>query len=65
VFVDGAVTSDVYLCLLSDEFVSFLMGCGIPVISAWFQQDGARPHTGNTVLHFFHDGLEQRVLLNR
>jgi hypothetical protein len=48
-FIDGSVNSDVYHRLLRDEFIPFLMGYGSPVISALFQQNGARPHTSNAV----------------
>jgi hypothetical protein len=44
-FMDGTVTFDVYLSLLSEESVPFLTGKGIPMNSASFQEDGARPHT--------------------
>jgi hypothetical protein len=52
VFVDGTFTSDIYISLLNDEFASFLMGYGIPVNAAWFEQDGISPHTSNAVLCF-------------
>lgn len=38
VFSDSTVTSDVCLGQLSEKFVSFLMGCGIPMTSAWFNK---------------------------
>jgi hypothetical protein len=65
VFIDDTATSDVYLSLLSDEFVPFLMGYGISMNLAWCQQGGARPHTSNAVLGFLHDVFEERVLSNR
>jgi hypothetical protein len=43
VFVDGTVTSDVYRSLLTDEFVPFLMGYGIPMNSTWCSRGGVRP----------------------
>jgi hypothetical protein len=61
VFIDGTITSGVYLSLLSDEFVPFLMGYGVPMNSAWYQQDGATSHTDNTVLLFHEDVLEKRI----
>jgi hypothetical protein len=33
--------------------------------SAWFQQDGARPHTSNAILYFLHDVCEKRDLSNQ
>jgi hypothetical protein len=45
VFIDGTVTSEVYLRLLSDEFVIFLLGYDNSINSDRFQQDGARPQT--------------------
>jgi hypothetical protein len=62
-FIDSTVTCDVCLSLLNHDFLSFLMGCVIPVISAWFQR--ARPHSSNTALHFLHDVLEETVLPNQ
>jgi hypothetical protein len=64
-FVDGEVTSDVYLSLLSDELGPLLMGYGIPANSAWLQQDGARPHTDRVVLRSLHEVFEEQVLSNR
>jgi hypothetical protein len=40
VFIDGKVTSDAYLGLLTEEFVAFLLGYGIPtklVATKWSQ----------------------------
>lgn len=59
-----AVTSDVYISLLSDEFVSFLMGYGTPLILPGLKQDGVRFHTGNAVLRYLHDFFGDKVLLN-
>jgi hypothetical protein len=58
VFIDGTVTSHVYLSLLSDGFIPVLMGYGIPMDPAWSQQDGARPHASNAILRFLQDILE-------
>jgi hypothetical protein len=41
------------------------MAYGIPMNSAWFQQDGARPHTSKDVLCFLHDIFKDRVLSNQ
>jgi hypothetical protein len=54
VFINGTVTCDVYLCLLSDKSVPFLVGYGIPMNPAWFQEDGARPQISDAVFHFLH-----------
>jgi hypothetical protein len=59
----GTVASGVYLNLLSDEFAPFLLGYGILMDSGWFQQDDARPHTSDAVLHLLHDVFMDRVLL--
>jgi hypothetical protein len=64
VFVDGTATSDVHLSLLIDDFAPFLMGYGIPMNSARFQQDGARPHTSNAVPCAFFVTFPRRVLSN-
>jgi hypothetical protein len=60
-FIDGKINSDVYLSLLSDEFVPFLMGYSVPMNSAWHQQDGATSHTDNTIHLFHEDVLEKRI----
>jgi hypothetical protein len=51
-FTDGAVSSDVYLNLLSDEFISSLVGYGIPINRNWLQQNGAISHTSSPILCF-------------
>jgi hypothetical protein len=58
-FINGTVTSDVFFCLLSNERVPFLMGYGIPMNSAWFQQDGTQLHTRKAILHFLLDILRR------
>jgi hypothetical protein len=65
VFFDGTFTSDVYLSLLSDEFVAFLMRYGIPMNSSWFQQDSDRLQTSSALLRCLHDFFEERVLSSR
>jgi hypothetical protein len=65
VFIDGTVTSDVYLSLLTDEFVLFLVIYGISMNSAQFQQDGAKPHIRNAVLRVLHKFFKERARLNR
>jgi hypothetical protein len=60
--IDGAVSSDVYLSLLSDEFFPFLMGHGILMNSAWFQQDGARPNTSSAILCFLCDVFRESAI---
>jgi hypothetical protein len=64
VFADGTDTSDVYLSPVSGDFFPVLMGYGTPMNSAWFQQDGARPHTNHVLLHL-DDVSEETVLSNR
>jgi hypothetical protein len=41
VFVDGTVICGDYVILVNDESASCLVGCGVPVNSAWLQQDAA------------------------
>jgi hypothetical protein len=65
VFIDGKVTSDVCLGLLSDELGSFLLGYDIPTNSAWLQQDGARPRTNSAVLRCVQEVFEKQILPNR
>jgi hypothetical protein len=45
VFIYDTATSDVFLSVLSDEFIPFLMGYGIPLNWIWVQQNGASAHT--------------------
>jgi hypothetical protein len=40
------------------------MGFGIPMNSAWPQQDGHKPHTINKVISFLRNVFEERVLSN-
>jgi hypothetical protein len=65
VLIDSTVTSDVYLSLISDEFVLLLMRRELEMNSAWFQQDGARPHPSNSLHRFLRDIFEERSLSNR
>jgi hypothetical protein len=53
------VTIDVFFSLLCYEVASLLKLYGIQMNSAWFQQDDARPHTSNAVLHFLRDITEE------
>lgn len=57
--------SPMVLTLLTFTSVPWVMGYGMPMNSAWFQQDDARPHTNHVVLSHLHDVLEERVLSNR
>jgi hypothetical protein len=61
-FINGTVTSDVFFCLLSNKRAPLLMGYGIPMNSAWYQQDGTQLHNSNTIIHFFAEIFEKRVL---
>jgi hypothetical protein len=60
-FIDDTTTSALYLRLPSDEYGPFLMGYGIPINTALFQKDGARPHTSNAVFRFLHDVFEETI----
>ena len=46
------VNSDRYLALLRTKFLTALRRRGINIRNAWFQQDGAAPHTSNQVLRW-------------
>lgn len=62
--INGTSTFDVNPRLLSDDSVHFLMGYGIPMTSVWFQQESAKHHISNDVLHFFYDVFKETALLN-
>jgi hypothetical protein len=55
----------VHRCLLSDEVFPLLVVYVTARNSAWFQQDGSRPHTSNTILRFYRDVFEDTALSNR
>jgi hypothetical protein len=57
-------TCDVHLIVLSEAFVTLLMGYGISMNSTCFQQDGSRPEASSEVFRFFHVSLEM-ILWNR
>jgi hypothetical protein len=38
------------------------MGYGVDIDKAWFQKNGARPHTASNVLEFFKEAFGNRVL---
>jgi hypothetical protein len=52
VFTEDAVSSLVYINVLQNDFIQCLIGYSVHINKAWFQQDGARPHTASTVGFF-------------
>jgi hypothetical protein len=62
-FIAGTVTSNVYLGLLSNDFIPLLMRYGIPINSVMFQQDCAEPHIKAMPSSFLED-FEETVLSN-
>jgi hypothetical protein len=45
---------------MNDEFIPFLMECGIPINSAWFQQDGVRPPISDVVVCLLRDSFRRK-----
>jgi len=64
VFLDSTIKSANYRTDILDDFVSFLQWLDI-IEDAWFQQDGARPHTSDSNLDFLNEHFGERVLSNR
>ena len=65
-FVHEIITADRYRNLILDPFLDDLnQQDEINIDSAFFQQDGARPHTANRILDFIHESFGSRVLSNR
>jgi hypothetical protein len=57
-----SVTSDIYFSLFGEELFPFMMGCGIPLNSTWFRQDGAGSCMKNaTFASFICDVFKERV----
>jgi hypothetical protein len=64
-FFDQTVNSERYLSMLRNNFVPQLIATGLPLNIQWFMQDGATPHTANTVLDFLHENFGPCVISHR
>ena len=51
--------------MLENEFVVHLLATNLPWNTQWFMQDGAPPHTANTVLDFVHEICGNCVMSHR
>ena len=65
VFLHETVNADRYRTNILDFFITKLEQHEIDQESAFFQQDGARPHTANRNLDFLNHQFRERVLSNR
>jgi Helix-turn-helix domain (DUF4817) len=65
IFIHETVTADVYRSQILDVFLVRLQELRVDISSAFFQQDGAKPHTANRVLDFIETVFGDRVLSNR
>jgi hypothetical protein len=65
VFTNGTVIPSVHCRMLIHKFYRLLMGCGMAVNLARFQQEGARSHISNVLLRFLHDIFEEKGTSNR
>jgi hypothetical protein len=45
IFFEETMSSECYLSMLHNTFVSHLLATGLPLQTQWFMHDGARPHT--------------------
>jgi len=62
IFFHENVNSQLYVNLFNETFIPFVQGCGIDLDVSWSMQDGARPHTTNTVLDAINEHFQGRVL---
>lgn len=63
-FIHETVNSEVYIQVLENEFIPFLLEHGIKDTS-YFMQDGAKPHTSNQTLEFLHQHFEGRIISDK
>ena len=63
-FIEGTVTSKSYSKLLTEEVIPVFQGLNI-LETAYFQQDGAKPHTSNSVLDILYEHFGGRIVSNR
>jgi inhibitor of nuclear factor kappa-B kinase subunit alpha len=54
IFFDQNVNSECYVSTMCNSFVLWLNATGLLLNTWWFVQDGATPHTANTVLDMTH-----------
>jgi hypothetical protein len=59
------VNSDHYRAMLHNNFMLQLIATGLPIITQWFMQDGARPHTANVALDFLYESFGPGVISHR
>lgn len=61
----ASVNSDRYLKLLSGKFLPALLRKGVNLEDAWFQQDGATPHTATKIVEWLEENFKGRYLSYR
>jgi hypothetical protein len=61
IFITETVNSDVYMDILQTSFFPALKQRRI-MCKAWFQQDGATPHTANRVMQLLKENLGVRII---
>jgi len=66
IFIHDTINAERYRDQLLGVFIDFMKSSDdVEIDSAYFQQDGARPHTANLTLDMIHDEFSDRVLSNR
>ncbi|KAJ4441976.1 hypothetical protein ANN_11840 [Periplaneta americana] len=65
IFFEETVNQVRYKIMLKSSFIAHLMAKDLPMETQWFMQDGARPHTANTVLDYLHEMFDLRVMSHR
>src|SRR6185437_1012909 len=66
IFIHETINAERYRDEILEPFIEFLKSHNeVDIESAYFQQDGARPHTANLTLDLLHDAFGNRVLSNR
>ncbi|KAJ4441134.1 hypothetical protein ANN_10984 [Periplaneta americana] len=65
IFFDETVNQVRYKTTLESSFIPHLMAKAFPMETQWFMQDGAPPHTANTVLDYLHEMFDLSVMSHR
>jgi hypothetical protein len=62
VFFNETVNAQRFKNMLENEFMPTLLATQVPIRTQWFMQDGATPHTADSVLVFLRGVFDDRVM---
>jgi hypothetical protein len=65
IILDDKVSAELYLKFLQDHFVPTLQDMEVSMERIFLQQDGARSHMANAVIHFLSEHFHGRAIYDR